>query len=543
MTTFFAATFRIKPMLLLSVILSLTACGGGGGGGESSGGGGSGPTAIDLWTKVSGDPGADINGVCGTQGVAAPGNIPGSRANPATTVDKAGNLWVFGGVGRDCAGATDWGFLNDLWKFDGSQWTFVSGAQARNQSGSKCTSCAPGTPSPLNIPGSRDNTVIWFDDVGTLWMFGGYGYPIGTTSVGFLNDLWKYTNGSWEKVAGSDGINAPGQITLDTQGNLTGYPGARVNMMSWVRSDGSIVITGGSGYNETNVYGELSDVWDLNPKTLSTRAEVWSAAGGNVPVTVNAAPIFGTQNQSNFLNTPGGRHDAMTWTDNAGNFWMFGGYDGANWRNDLWKLNFNGGSWIWTWVGGSQQVNQLGMYGSKGVANSSNWPGARAAAVSWRDANGMAWLSGGWGYSSSGAAFYLNDLWKFDGSNWTWVSGSRLDGAALYDNYSSSNNIGRNCAGCHGALATSTKRGRSFAQIKASIASNAGNLMGQYFAAPDEDIYAIAVALGGETATPSARLNATGSAGTGGKLWLFGGRGYAANGAEGDLNDLWMYQP
>jgi hypothetical protein len=35
----------------------------------------------------------------GTLGIAAPGNVPGSRTNPVAWADAAGDLWLFGGQG------------------------------------------------------------------------------------------------------------------------------------------------------------------------------------------------------------------------------------------------------------------------------------------------------------------------------------------------------------------------------------------------------------------------------------------------------------
>ena len=57
----------------------------------------------------------------------------------------------------------------------------------------------------------------------------------------------------------------------------------------------------------------------------------------------------------------------MNWTDAAGNFWLFGGngYDSAGtsgYLNDLWK--YSAGQW--TWMGGSNVVNQQGTYGTQG---------------------------------------------------------------------------------------------------------------------------------------------------------------------------------
>ena len=73
----------------------------------------------------------------------------------------------------------------------------------------------------------------------------------------------------------------------------------------------------------------------------------------------------------------------------------------------------------WTWVSGSDTGDQSGTYGTLGVADGANVPGARYGSVSWTDASGNLWLFGGRGYDSSGAVGRLNDLWNFDGTNWT----------------------------------------------------------------------------------------------------------------------------
>src|SRR6185436_20798749 len=78
------------------------------------------------WTWVSGTNGVDHLGSYGTQGVAAPSNLPRSREEPVSWMDDAGNAWIFGGRG---AGFSP---LNDLWKFDGSNWIWVSGSSSAN---------------------------------------------------------------------------------------------------------------------------------------------------------------------------------------------------------------------------------------------------------------------------------------------------------------------------------------------------------------------------------------------------------------------------
>jgi hypothetical protein len=64
-------------------------------------------------------------------------------------------------------------------------------------------------------------------------------------------------------------------------------------------------------------------------------------------------------------------------------------------------------------MGGSQLVDQKGVYGTQGVAAPANIPGARWDAISWTDSSGNFWLFGGDAYDSAGNQGTLNDLWKF----------------------------------------------------------------------------------------------------------------------------------
>jgi hypothetical protein len=60
--------------------------------------------------------------------------------------------------------------LNDLWKFDGYNWTWVSGSKFRNHNG---TYGIQGIPDESNIPPSRVGALGWTDINGNLWLFGG----------------------------------------------------------------------------------------------------------------------------------------------------------------------------------------------------------------------------------------------------------------------------------------------------------------------------------------------------------------------------------
>ena len=70
----------------------------------------------------------------------------------------------------------------------------------------------------------------------------------------------------------------------------------------------------------------------------------------------------------------------------------------AGYLNDLWKYDGT----YWTWVSGNNSTNQPGVYGTQGVASSSNIPGARNGVSSWIDSNNILWLFGGYGYPASG---------------------------------------------------------------------------------------------------------------------------------------------
>ena len=130
--------------------------------------------------------------------------------------------------------------------------------------------------------------------------------------------------------------------------------------------------------------------------------------------TVNQLAVYGTLGTPAAGNVPGAREGSVTWTDLSGNLWLFGGggFATANlgYLNDLWEFNPSLGQW--TWMGGSNTINQKGVYGTLGLADASNIPGARQYAMGWTDPSGNFWLFGGEGYDSVGANDFLNDLWE-----------------------------------------------------------------------------------------------------------------------------------
>ncbi len=79
-------------------------------------------------------------------------------------------------------------------------------------------------------------------------------------------------------------------------------------------------------------------------------------------------------------------------------------------------------SGVWTWMGGPQGVDRVGVYGVRGVPNANNTPPGTYEAANWIDLDGNFWVFGG--VIDSG---FSNLLWKYDPqiNMWTWVNGSK----------------------------------------------------------------------------------------------------------------------
>jgi Galactose oxidase, central domain len=248
----------------------------------------------------------------------------------------------------------------------------------------------------------------------------------------------------------------------------------------------------------------------------------WTWIDGTKTAGTIAAPQYGsfptsapTLVPNPYTNTPGARHSAAGWTDNAGNLWLFGG---LGWEltgnpapdtldlpmNDLWVCPMVGDQCQWQLVSGynvaygaaiianAQNEDQLGVYSNVGVLLPfpTPVPGARWGMATWTDNSGNLWLFGGNGNSDS-ATGLLNDLWEFNASSfnasnlttavgqWSWVGGSK--------------------------------------QI---------NQPGAYT---------------GGTLVPGARVNSVTWKDSSGNFWLFGGYGFDGSANEGFLSDLWEY--
>ncbi len=366
----------------------------------------------DLWEFKSGawiyKGGQALTGQC-FDFPASPGpGTPSARSDGLSWTDLSGNFFMFGGYEAYNATAfcPNADAFNDMWEYTAGAWTWVGGSSTQKQSGIYNGIGSTGT------PGARYWSTGARDTNGNFWMFGGYAYD-STGALGYINDMWEWNGTTWTWVSGSKTQGQKGTYT-----GTSAVPGGRVGANSWIDSSGNVWIFGGIGYDSAGNVGEMNDLWSFDTSTST-----WTFVGGSK--TANPVGSYGTEGVADPSNVPGGRAWATSWITPSGDVYILGGQQfGGGLLNDLWK--YSGGQWTWVapdMPGDSNPfVNELGIYGTQGTANSANAPGSRNQGLGWTDASGNLWLFGGFGLGtipvSSGANVHsgfdsLQDLWEF----------------------------------------------------------------------------------------------------------------------------------
>lgn len=389
----------------------------------------------NQWVWQAGSSTGDQPGVYGQKGVPDYNNTPGARQGAATWTDKAGNFWMFGGYGGYSTYA-DNGinyYFSDMWKFDPTttEWVWISGSNSYNIAGVYGNQ---GIAAAANLPGSRQGATTWVDATGNFWMFGGQGYDSTTNTnnytatSAYLNDLWMYnpTTNQWTWVSGSQGHNIHGNYERENKAS-GGLPGGRYFAAGAIDVTGNVWIFGGEGYDALSTgIGNLNDLWEY---VTATNQWIWQSGSNQEYQFGN----YGTQGTGSTNNIPGSKHGSTGFCDDLGNFYVFGGVgytgnvgDNDGETNDLWKYTTSNHEW--TWVNGTSQGNQHGVYGTLGSSNPFNTPGGREGCFSWLDSAKNFWVFGGFGQDS--ASFYggnLSDLWQYSltTNQWAWMGGSR----------------------------------------------------------------------------------------------------------------------
>jgi hypothetical protein len=441
-----------------------------------------------------------------------------------------GKLWLYGGFGFD--GNGEEGNLSDLWYYNtlSKDWTWVRGSHLKNE---EANSGTKGISDPLNHPGNRVSSVSWTDTDGNLWLFGGGRQPSGY----HFNDLWKFNTVSneWTWISGSVNFGQQ-QSVIGTQGigSTANTPGARFGSTSWTDTDGNLWLFGGYGYVES-LGGEVlqSDLWKFEISTGE-----WTYYGEDL------LPR---------------RIDAQSWVDGNNDLWLFGGlgYNAANTGfshlNDLWKYTPGSDTWILIDVGGD---DELGNYGSKGIANLSNYPGSRYRSVGWTDDADNLWMSGGFGYDKATPdPGNLGDIWKYSiiDNQWTWMNGGDLvNQSALYGEKQVEAANNTPTAQSH-ALGWQVGSGK-FWLFGGAVSGGKKNDLWSYNVNTNEwawqagsqetdqpGIFPIPGYSSSSLNIPAFRNAASMVADLDGNFWLFGGWYNQFGNPYGEMNDLWRY--
>lgn len=469
---------------------------------------------------------------------------PGARKDFVSWTDSNDRLWIFGGYAN--VGHVQ-GQSNNLWRYEpGAGWSWITNdADQRPQPnyGER------GEFGPGFYPGPRSASMSWVDQNDHLWLFGGYGSDNYIESFpGLMNDLWVYSieSGEWAWIAGSDTVYQRGNY----DSGPAATPGGRSGSATWVDQSGRLWLFGGSGMDARSErkYEHLNDLWMFD---LSTQEWHWIAGSD----TLNQPGVYGILGVADPANVPGARHEAVSWLDQLGNLWLFGGvgYDQIGERhilNDLWMFDIN--SEQWTWMGGSELYDPDPVYGIMGIGSTDNNPGARYEHVSWTDSNGKFWLFGGRGYDSEHEWGEHNDLWKYDPDNgeWAWMNGNNVvDQTGSYS--------GDQHPGSRAGMVSFTTSGdklylmggdgfdsqdygfllndlweydplnNTWTWLSGSASGNADG----YFGLPNN----------GQRILPGAREGTGVWSTRAGKMYVFGGYGLDISGHDGQLNDLWEY--
>ena len=225
----------------------------------------------------------------------------------------------------------------------------------------------------------------------------------------FLGQHCVAQSGTWTWMHGSTTSGGSGNYGTQGVAAATNEPPARYQAAYWTDLDGNFWVFGGVGTSSN-----MNDLWkwDISNST-------WTWMHGP-QLGTNIAGNYGTQGVSSPLNIPPARgFGANCWTGTDGHLYLFGGFMTAGSGNDLWRYEINTNEW--TWIDGAGG-STLAVYGTKGVANANNDPGARQEIKSGWVIGDELWMFGG---------NTNNDTWRYELSTnqWTWMAGTQVGGS------------------------------------------------------------------------------------------------------------------
>jgi gliding motility-associated-like protein len=361
--------------------------------------------STNQWTWMNGPKFAsDPDGEFGIKGISSPNNYPSIRGWGANCwTDTAGNLWLYGGYGRDSALAT--GFLSDLWKYNvtTNEWTWINGSstiyhnQVKGITGLYADSITPGALEEVKSS--------WVDNkTNHFYMFGGMHYGINNPGIQYTNDLFEFNPqiNQWRHVKGNSAYYTTGNFGTKGVEDTANYPPGRCSYTKWKDPFGDFYIFGGARFADT---ANLNDVW-----RYSTTSNAWTWMNGSSAKNVKTP--YGPFCLYDSNNNPYPRLENQTAQNRTcvNSFWSFGGYDIIDdiVYNDLWV--YNSQNQLWSRQFGKDTAGFAGVYGTKGVASPTNEIGARCGVAIWIGNDNNVYIFGGINHDVSNVN---NDMWRY----------------------------------------------------------------------------------------------------------------------------------
>ncbi|MGB0979949.1 MAG: hypothetical protein ACPGVV_11160, partial [Croceimicrobium sp.] len=351
---------------------------------------------------INGSLSGSVNGIYGTQGVNS--NSKPEALGAACMWSDGTAIYLFGGEINTSSLGDSLILNNRLWQWtEANSWSLVSGDLGNvrinntNQNGVNLGTVNYGTKgvaSASNQPGARAGAAYVTGNNGEFYMYGGYG--VASDGLGALSDLWKYENGLWTWIGGSNLKNVAATYgTLLASGGSE--PGARVDANLWVDASDDVFIFGGG----TGFYGQYHDNY---ASLMRFNGTDWSWRIGSSAL--NAGPVQAS-GSTTYIEPAARRLGAGVYSSD-GKFYVRGGAvakssSSQDWQTDFWS--YNGSNW--TLVAGNPAVD-----------NNENGTGLVVAIGSQlMEHNGHFYLQGGISYDQgfvlSTIATYLWDGSKF----------------------------------------------------------------------------------------------------------------------------------
>ncbi|MBL7698186.1 MAG: hypothetical protein JNK79_08515, partial [Chitinophagaceae bacterium] len=236
-------------------------------------------------------------------------------------------------------------------------------------------------------------------------------------------------NKQWTWINGTAQLNKPAVYGTKGVADASSTPGARDGAESWTTPDGKLWLFGGLAVNSNGNHTYMNDLWMFDPST-----NLWTWKHGPTtadPQTSNQ----GTQGVPSSTNLPMNRQYASTWTDKAGNLWMYGGRAQNRIGNlaDLWK--YDPAINQWTWISGTTNAFDEGEYGAEGVPDAGSRPPNLSSASAAVDINGNFWMVGGFTLQlfTDDVEFTTRTIWRYDpvAQLWTYFGDNDLVAEAI----------------------------------------------------------------------------------------------------------------